>query len=133
MRLGTAGLDAATRDLALTFLEFLFRPDIYITWLHMAPGGMMPVLRDVAASEDFLRDPTGIFQRYGRDRIAAIIAGFDHIRTFSHSDGRFRPEASRAYAAGILGRLVQRAARGTDTPLNVARAAETELRQLLAE
>jgi multiple sugar transport system substrate-binding protein len=126
----TKGLDPETRELARAFLRFVFRPDIYITWLHMAPGGMMPVLRDIAQSEDFLRDPMGIFQRYGRERITRIIAGFDNIRTFSHRDGRFYPEASRAFAAGVVSRMVRSVASGQSTPEAAAVAAEGELRQL---
>ncbi len=127
----TKGLAPETRELALAFLRFVFRPDIYITWLHMAPGGTMPVLRDIAQSEDFLRDPMGIFRRYGRERITRIIAGFDNIRTFSHRDGRFYPEASRAFAAGVVSRMVHGVASGQSTPEAAARDAETELRQLL--
>jgi len=129
----TKGLDPGTRELALAFLRFVFQPDIYITWLHMAPGGMMPVLRDVAQSEDFLRDPMGIFRRYGRERIAKIIAGFDDIRTFSHRDGRFHPEANRAFAEGIVSRMVHSVASGRSTPETAALEAEAELRQLLED
>ena len=111
----------------------MFRPDIYITWLHMAPGGMMPVLRDIAQSEDFLRDPMGVFRRYGRERLAKILDGFDDIRTFSLRDGRFHPEASRAFARGVVSRMVHSVASGQSTPEAAALEADAELRQLLAD
>ena len=120
------GLDAATRAGALDFIRFLFRPDIYVTWLHMAPGGMMPVLREIPESEDFLRDPAGIFQRYGRQRLIEVIQGFDHIRTFSHPGDGFFPEASRALAAGVISRMVHQAASGASPPDQAALAAEAE-------
>jgi multiple sugar transport system substrate-binding protein len=127
------GLDAATRHSALDFIRFLFRPDIYVTWLHMAPGGMMPVLREIAESEDFLRDPAGIFQRYGRERLVEIIQGFDHIRTFSHPGDGFFPEASRALAAGIISRMVHEVASGAARPDQAALAAQAELERLMSQ
>jgi multiple sugar transport system substrate-binding protein len=123
-------LDAATRARALDFIRFLFRPDIYVTWLHMAPGGMMPVLREIAESEAFLRDPAGVFQRYGRPRLLEIVRGFDHIRTFSHPGSGFVPAASRAFAAGIISRMVHQVASGARPPEEAAQAAAAELAAL---
>jgi multiple sugar transport system substrate-binding protein len=127
------GLDAATRARALDFIRFLFQPDIYVTWLHMAPGGMMPVLREIAESEAFLRDPPGIFQRYGRQRLIEIVQGFDHIRTFSHPGDGFFPEASRALAEGIISRMVHQVASGVLPPDQAALAAEAELELLVSQ
>jgi multiple sugar transport system substrate-binding protein len=127
-----AGLDESTRALALDFLGFLFRPDIYITWLHMAPGGMMPVLRDIAQGDDFFRDPSGVFQRYGRARIVAIIAGLEKLSSFGRAGDRFNPYASRALADGIVARMVHRTVIG-EAPRHAAAQAEVEMRERMRD
>jgi multiple sugar transport system substrate-binding protein len=99
----------------------------------MAPGGMMPVLREIAESGVFLRDPPGIFQRYGRQRLIEIFQGFDHIRTFSHPGDGFFPEASRALAAGIISRMVHQVASGALPPDQAAPAADAELELLVSQ
>ncbi|MDC7124297.1 MAG: ABC transporter substrate-binding protein, partial [Spirochaetales bacterium] len=39
------------------FIMFLFRPDVYNTWLHMNPGGMLPVVKSSVDDNNFYRDP----------------------------------------------------------------------------
>jgi multiple sugar transport system substrate-binding protein len=102
------GLSAEKRAAVASFLAFLYEPAHYVTWLHMAPGGMMPVLRGVATSGRFLADPSGIFRRYGRKRIKSILAGLSSIETFSNVDGQKVPAASIVYAKGIIPRMISR-------------------------
>lgn len=91
-----------------TFLEFLYEPARYVAWLHMAPGGMLPVLRDVGGSELFLADPAGLFRRYGQAKIREIIDGMASIRSFGMVDGKRLPAASLAYAKGVIPRMIRR-------------------------
>ncbi|MEX0695128.1 MAG: ABC transporter substrate-binding protein [Rhodospirillales bacterium] len=58
-------------------IAFILRSDVYVHWLHMAPGGMLPVLRDVAHSKAFYRDPKGIFRRFGWQQIQSLVNTFD--------------------------------------------------------
>lgn len=58
-------------------IAFIFQPDVYIQWLHMAPGGMLPIIRDIANSDAFYRDPKGIFRRFGWQQIQSLVNTFD--------------------------------------------------------
>lgn len=119
------------QEAAERFLEFLYRPDHYVTWLHMAPGGMMPVLRDVAVSDLFLADPSGIFRRYGRSKVRDIIQGLDSIRSFGLVDGNRRPEASVVYAEGVISRMVERTLFEGVSPRASAKTATGEIREIV--
>jgi len=102
------GLEPQERKAVDAFLDFLYEPARYVTWLHMAPGGMLPVLRDVAESDLFLADPSGIFRRYGRHKIRKIIDGLNAIRTFGIVNGKRQPAASLVYARDIIPRMIDR-------------------------
>ena len=49
-------------------IEFMYEPLSYITFLHMAPGGMIPVLRDVAGNVFSYRLNTWPFNGLGQNR-----------------------------------------------------------------
>jgi hypothetical protein len=91
---------------------------------------MMPVLGEIAESQNLPRDPGGMFQRCRRRRLVGIIEGFDHLQTFSHPGGRFLPDASRAVAAGIISDMVYQMASGARTAKEAAQATEVERRAL---
>jgi len=91
---------------AQRLVEFMYEPASYITFLHMAPGGMNPMLRDIAAKSQYLDDPKGIFKRYGRDKIEEIISGLDDIGSFTIVDGQTFPAAGRIYAKQIIPRMI---------------------------
>lgn len=118
------GLTQSEREAVLDFLAFLYEPDHYISWLHMAPGGMLPVLRDIAGANSFLADPSGIFRRYGRDKIEGIIKGLASISRFGHDGGNRSSAASMVYAKKIIPRMISRAIHDGVSPEEaVARAA----------
>lgn len=102
------GMSGEQREGLERFLKFLYDPSHYVTWLHMAPGGMLPVLRDVAESDTFLADPSGIFRRYGRSKIKGIIDGMASIRTFGLVNGKRQPAASVVYTEDIIPHMIQR-------------------------
>lgn len=60
-------------------VEFLYREDVYITWLHMSPGGMLPTYKPVLQNDNFFRDPSGVFKRYGRDTIISLTEGIENL------------------------------------------------------
>ena len=97
-----SGLSRDEQMAAKRFLAFLYDPPHYVAWLHMAPGGMLPVLRDVATSDRFLADPSGIFRRYGRCKIRNTIGGLSSIDSFSLVDGRVFPASSVVYANNVI-------------------------------
>lgn len=60
-------------------IQFLYRPDVYITWLHMSPGGMLPVKKSILENDDFFRDSAGVFKRFGRDKIISLTEGIEYL------------------------------------------------------
>jgi multiple sugar transport system substrate-binding protein len=85
---------------------FLYEPATYISFLHMSPGGMNPVLRDISGKPEYLNDPGGIFKRYGRDKIEEIIAGLDHMGSFTIVDGKTFPASGKIFAKQIIPRMI---------------------------
>lgn len=114
----------------LKFLAFLFSPEPYVDWLHMAPGGMLPVLRDVADSDRFMADPPGLFRRYGRETIRRIINGLADVKSFGLVEGRRQAAASLVYAQGVIPRMVQRTVFGNVPAEESVRLATEEIRAI---
>jgi multiple sugar transport system substrate-binding protein len=98
--------DPAKTAAAQSFMRYLYTPNAYITWLHMAPGGMNPVLKDIAVNERFQNDPKGIFNNYGKEKMAEIIAGLDNIETFSIVEGNRISAASSIYSKQIIPQML---------------------------
>jgi multiple sugar transport system substrate-binding protein len=124
------GDDPARSEAARRFVRFLFREDAYVTWLHMAPGGMMPVLEDTAASAVFYRDAQGVFQKFRRKRVEGILAGFDDLQSFEFEDGRLIPEAARVSAEGVIGRMIEETLSKRRTPEQAVREAAQRMRAI---
>ncbi|MEF2230078.1 MAG: extracellular solute-binding protein [Pseudodesulfovibrio sp.] len=124
--------DPAKREAARRFLLFLYEPGPYVEWLHMSPGGMLPALRAVADCEEFMHDPQGVFQRFGRHKIKRILAGLDSIRSFGLVDGRHFPLASVFYAEKIIPRMIAKALDGELSPADAVAWAEAEMRRVAA-
>ncbi len=113
------------------FIRYLFTPNAYITWLHMAPGGMNPVLKDIATNARFQNDPKGIFQHYGKEKMAEIIQGLDDIETFSIVDGKRMAAASTIYSKQIIPQMIYKI---TQEGMSVDKAmewAEEEMKELM--
>lgn len=104
-----SGVPYRQREAARMMLKFLFRTDCYVTWLHMAPGGMLPVRREIADSEQFYRDIQGVFRRYGRTKVTQIIGGLENVSSFSVERGRANPLAAEIGTAGIIPQMVHKA------------------------
>lgn len=98
--------DAAKTEAAKGFLRYLYTPNAYITFLHMAPGGMNPVLKEIASNERFQNDPKGIFKNYGKDKMVEIIAGLDNIETFSIVEGNRIAAASTIFSKQIIPQML---------------------------
>jgi multiple sugar transport system substrate-binding protein len=103
------GISKAARGAAIRFADFLFERESYITWLHMAPGGMLPVIRGVGHDEDFLRDPGGVFRSYGHDKMAAIISGLERVENFSSGKGEHGAKAALIFAEKIIPEMIREA------------------------
>jgi multiple sugar transport system substrate-binding protein len=99
---GDRGKDRAAQKLA----AFLYEPAAYITFLHMSPGGMNPMLRDIPGNPEYLNDPKGIFKRYGRNKIEEIITGLDHMGSFTIVEGKTFPASGKIFAKQIIPRMI---------------------------
>ncbi|MCF8478879.1 MAG: extracellular solute-binding protein [Rhodospirillum sp.] len=101
-------------------VRFLFRDDVLINWMHKAPGGMMPVLRDMAVQEAFLRDPMGVFARWGRATVDHIVVALDNMRSLAQVEGRPNDEAARILTSGLIGEMVRQVVDGVRGPAEAA-------------
>ncbi len=97
---------AAESAAAQKFIEYLYTQNAYITFLHMAPGGMNPMLKGIASNPRFQNDPNGIFKNYGAEKMAEIIDGLEDIRTFSIVDGVRIEAASEITAQQIIPQML---------------------------
>lgn len=98
--------DPAVTSAAAKFLRYLYTQNAYITFLHMAPGGMNPTLKEIATNPRFQNDPKGIFANYGPEKMAEIISGMNEIQTFSIVDGRRIEAASAIFSNQIIPQML---------------------------
>lgn len=117
----TGGVDATKRDALLGLIRFLFRDDAYISWLHSAPAGMLPTLRDISSKPEFYRDLQGIFRRYGRARILKFMAGLDSVEPFGLFTGGNARSVQNLSRSKILPNLIKAVVAGAVTPAEAAR------------
>lgn len=96
----------AELDATKAFVQYMNEKDQVIAYSHMAVGGHLPMLRDIAETDEFLNDPKGIFARYGKESIKEIIAGFDNIKNFAVVDGKAFPKSGEIFAKQIIPRMI---------------------------
>ena len=121
------------KDAAQRLVAFLYEPNSYITFLHMAPGGMNPMLRDIAQMPEYLNDPKGIFKRYGREKIEEIISGLDNIGSFTIVGGKTFPEAGKIYAKQIIPRMIYAVTIGGMGPKEALAWAEKQMKKVIGK
>lgn len=125
--------DKAEVEATKAFIEYMNEKDQVVAYSHMAVGGHLPMLRDIAETDDFLNDPKGIFAQYGKESIKEIVAGFDSIKNFSVVDGKTFPKSGEIFAKQIIPRMIYRATiedEDTQASLNWA---EKQMQAVLAE
>ncbi|WP_461208352.1 ABC transporter substrate-binding protein [Desulfocurvus sp. DL9XJH121] len=125
------GLDYDQREAAMGLARFLFRTDAYVTWLHMAPGGMLPVLHDVADMDVFYRDLQGVFRRYGHAKVQEVVRGLEQVRSFSMDNGHLNTDAAEIMARGIIPAMIHKALHEGVPPAEAVAWAEGEMREAL--
>ncbi len=121
----------AETEEAAKFINYLFTQNAYITFLHMAPGGMNPVLREIAGNVRFQNDPKGIFKHYGPDKMAEIIEGLNSIETFSIVDGNRIEAASQISAQQIIPQMIYQITQEGISVDDAMAQAEEEMKKLL--
>jgi multiple sugar transport system substrate-binding protein len=114
-------------------VDFMYEPASYITFLHMSPGGMIPVLRDLAGMSEYINDPEGVLKRYGRSKVEEIILGLDSISSFTIVDGKTFPAAGDIYSKQIIPRMIYSVTIEGMDPENAIALAEEQMIELINE
>jgi multiple sugar transport system substrate-binding protein len=96
--------DSAKTEAARKFVEYLFEPNSYVTFLHMAPGGMNPVIKGIAETDEFLDN--SVLSRYGKEAIGEIVEGMQDIKTFGIVDGVKIEKADQVTAQQIIPQMI---------------------------
>lgn len=90
----------AQKEAAEKFIKFLMEPEQYIKYVHMAPGGMLPVRRSIAADERYYDNP--LLQLFG-EQAADLIAGLDVAQAFGFEHGKIFPRVGEIAARFVIG------------------------------
>ena len=120
------------RNAVKKLVEFMYEPFSYITFLHMAPGGMNPVLRDIADMPEYLDDPRGIFIKYGREKIETLMEGLDNIGSFTTVNGKAFPASGRIYSKMIIPQMIYSVTIEGKSPEEAVEWAEGEMKKVIA-
>ncbi|MDN2664618.1 ABC transporter substrate-binding protein [Psychromonas sp. 14N.309.X.WAT.B.A12] len=115
------------------FIQYMNEKDQVVAYSHMAVGGHLPMLRDIAETDEFLNDPKGIFAQYGKQSIKEIVAGFDSIKNFSVVDGKTFPKSGEIFAKQIIPRMIYRAAIENEPTQSVLDWAEKQMQTVIAK
>ncbi len=125
--------DAAVTQAAGDFVKYLFTPHAYITWLHVAPGGNNPVIHGIADNPEFLNDPEGVFQHYGKQKMDTIISGMNNITDFSIVDGKVIPAGAAIYSKAIIPQMMYKITQES-MPVDQAMSwAETQMKDVISQ
>ncbi|HKK48603.1 MAG TPA: extracellular solute-binding protein [Alkalispirochaeta sp.] len=125
--------DDAKTAAAQQFMQYLFTPNAYVTYLHMAPGGMNPVLPEVTSNPRFLNDPSGVYSNYGGEKMGEITSGLESIESFGIVDGRRIEAASVIFERQIIPQMLF-AITQEDADIDAAMAeAEAQMMEILED
>ncbi len=97
------GMDEAQTEAAKKFVSFLLEEKNNIKWLHMAPGGVQPVLKSISTNEEYLNNET--IQAFAP--ISADIAeAFDNLQVFGSVDGKNYTAMGDITSTGTLSKAI---------------------------
>jgi len=112
-----------------SFAEYLLTGENYVKWLHMAPGGMNPVLEPTAESDAYQENET--LSDWG-DTLADISSGFANIERFGYAEGQAFPELGQITNQLLISEAISRVTSGED-PETVASEQAEEMRSTISE
>lgn len=99
--------DATNMDVTKKFAAFLFEPKGYIPQLHAAPGHVLPVLKTVAESPEYLDNP--IIKKYPKEvGLMAEAAAAGKNLGFENDGWKANVKANEIIASNAIAELVQR-------------------------
>ena len=114
---------------AKKFAKFLMSDKQYVKWLHMAPGGMNPVLKPVARSKAFKNNET--LNAWG-STVENVSQGFKNIERFGYIEGKAFPELGKITNKFLIASAVAQVVEGKD-PKKVARQTARKMRETLKQ
>lgn len=99
--------DAQNMDVTKKFAAFLFEPKGYIPQLHAAPGHVLPVLKTIAESPEYLDNP--IIKKYPKEvGLMAEAAAAGKNLGFENDGWKANIKANEIIASNAIAELVQR-------------------------
>jgi multiple sugar transport system substrate-binding protein len=113
------------------FLDYLFTEDAYISYVHMQPGGMNPVLKEIAENEKFLNDPNQVYERYGQDKITQIVSGLENIQRFGIVDGNLIEDYGKIFTQQIIPQMIFKITQEGEDIQKAMDWAEGEMRKIV--
>lgn len=116
---------------AKMFMDYLFTEDAYISYLHMQPGGMNPVLKEIAESDKFLDDPNHVYERYGKDKIEQIVSGLENIQRFGIVDGNLIEAYGKIFTQQIIPQMIFRITQENEDIQKAMDWAEGEMKKIV--
>jgi multiple sugar transport system substrate-binding protein len=120
-------------DATKAFVEYMNEKDQVVAYSHMAVGGHLPMLRDIAETDEFLNDPKGIFAAYGKESIKEIVAGFDNIKNFAVVEGKTFPKSGEIFAKQIIPRMIYSATFEDQSSQEALAWADGQMQQVVAD
>ncbi|MFC7116568.1 ABC transporter substrate-binding protein [Natronoarchaeum sp. GCM10025703] len=118
----------ANRETAEAYVEHVLSGDQYVDFLHMAPGGMNPVLTSTAESEAYRDNET--LQEWGQETLSNISGAFDNIERFGYVDGQMIPAFGDITSRSLIAQAVRRVSEGEDAQ-TVADDVASEMRDVI--
>jgi multiple sugar transport system substrate-binding protein len=100
------------RETAEGFVEHVLTDGEYVDFLHMAPGGMNPVLQSTAESDEYRDNET--LQEWGQETLSNISGAFDNIERFGYVEGQMIPEFGEITSRDLVSQAVRRVSEGED-------------------
>lgn len=108
---------------AKNFLKTMYNQEDYVKFLHLVPGGMIPSIKGVAESAEFLSNETIATHK---DDIALIAEGVANGCPLG-ADFGLVPAMNVVKTQGIVEEMLQQVAMGTASAEDAAKAAEDKL------
>lgn len=114
---------------AENFVNHVLTGQDYIDFLHMAPGGMNPVLQSTAESEEYRDNET--LQAWGQETLGNISGAFDNIERFGYVDSEMIPNYGEITSRTLIAKAVRRVSGGDDAQ-TVAEEVADEMRDVIS-
>ncbi len=97
------GLEDEETEAAKKFVHFMLEDENNISWLHMAPGGLQPVLTSVSGSEDYISlDAIDQYAHLSDDIAEAV----ENLQLFGTVDGKNFVAMGDIESAGIISKAL---------------------------